>query len=333
MLSALVTQRVKEIFVKLFALNLQAATLLLLVASFGAYAGRGHKLLELLSHFRVQYLLGALACLALLLSLRSWSWAIVAALCCAVNLAHIVPRYLPASNDRDGAPANSFKLMLANVNFDNTQHERFVACVTAERPDLLVVQEVDHRWIEGMKPLEAAYPFRVAAPVDGDGSGIALFSRLPLEDARVINLGDEAEGVRPSITARVLLGGRFVSLLTIHPRAPIRAGHFELRNAQLADAARFAREMPEPRVFVGDLNTTVWSPYIADFLRDSNLRDARRGSGLLPTFPTFAPLGSPLMLPIDHCFVGEKVHVNAIRTGAPTGSDHLPLIVELNVDE
>ena len=322
----------RGIIVRLFASSLYAATLVLLLASVAGYAGRSHKLAELASHFRVQYLLGALACLSLLLALRSWSWVALALVCCLVNLAAIVPWYLPPARDAAGASSGRrLKLMLANVNFANSQHDRLIELVNIEQPDVLVLQEVSKLWIDALRSLEARYTHRIAAPVDGDGSGIALFSRLPLEDARIIDLGSEAEGVRPSITARVNVDGLQVSLLTIHPRAPIRAGHFELRNAQLADAARFVRELPEPRLFVGDLNTTLFSPYYADFIETSNLTDARRGAGLLPTFPTRSPLGALTRLPIDHCFVGRGVRVRGIKVGDDFGSDHLPLIAELEV--
>lgn len=103
-------------------------------------------------------------------------------------------------------------------------------------------------------------------------------------------------------------------------------------NDRLAHAARFVRELPEPRLFVGDLNTTLFSPYYADFIAASNLTDARRGAGLLPTFPARSLLGALTRLPIDHCFVGEGVRVRGIKAGGDFGSDHLPLIVNLEVD-
>jgi endonuclease/exonuclease/phosphatase (EEP) superfamily protein YafD len=38
-----------------------------------------------------------------------------------------------------------------------------------------------------------------------------------------------------------------------------------------------------------------------------------------------------LMLPLDHCLVSEDIRVADVKTGEAIGSDHLTLVVELEL--
>lgn len=301
-------------------LSLAAAALLTLAGLFGA---RG-KYLELASHFRVQYLLAALACLPVFLAFGALGWA---AACVAYLLIFAPPALrllLPAGGTAaPPRPATGLKLLHLNVQVENQDYARALALIGAERPDVIVLQEVTAGWAAALTRIGGDYPHGLARTFEAVGSGIALYSRLPLEDVQSVGAPD-----RPSVHARVRVGRKLVSLFTTHPRAPLRPGHFGSRNEQLAWAARYARELPEPKVLVGDLNVSPWSPYFGRLKAESGLRDAREGFGLLPTWPVWNRLPA-LMLPIDYCLVGPGVGVVSLRAGPPVGSDHLPLIVEL----
>jgi endonuclease/exonuclease/phosphatase (EEP) superfamily protein YafD len=121
-----------------------------------------------------------------------------------------------------------------------------------------------------------------------------------------------------------------LSVVTVHPRPPLRPHHFRHRNVQLRDAASVVQALPAPKILVGDLNTSLWSPYYAQVIRQTGLYNARQGFGLAPTWPTFMPWPF-LRIPIDHCLVSPDIRVLTMRTGRNIGSDHLPLIVELMV--
>ena len=82
-------------------------------------------------------------------------------------------------------------------------------------------------------------------------------------------------------------------------------------------------------ILIGDLNTTMWSPWFGRLCAKSGLSSVRRGFGVLPSWP--APLPAFLRIPIDHCLVSDDLVVTGCRLGSPAGSDHLPLIVDLAV--
>lgn len=299
-------------------------TLAVAACSLASLFGR-HQYLELTTHFRLQYALAASACLILLLALHSWKLAPLALACAVLNWSFIVPYYF--AGPRHAAPSAGVRLRLmhANVLGGNRDYAALASVVEKERPDVLVLQEFTGAWEEGLRGLEAQYPYSKLAPRQG-GSGMALYSRHPLEGAEVLNLDPTSH---LALFARVKVEGATLTVLALHPPTPVRADKFANRNLQFERAASIMRETPGPKLLVGDLNVTMWSPYFADLVRDSGLRNARRGFALIPSWPV--PLPTPLQIPIDHCLVSDDLAVDSIRTGARTGSDHRPLIIDLRI--
>jgi endonuclease/exonuclease/phosphatase (EEP) superfamily protein YafD len=100
------------------------------------------------------------------------------------------------------------------------------------------------------------------------------------------------------------------------------------RNQHFEAIADHLRRMPAPKILVGDLNSTVWSPYFAETIGRTGMVDAREGFGLLPTWPTWLPV---MKIPIDQCFVSPDVEIVNLKAGPHIGSDHLPLIIDLRL--
>ncbi len=299
----------------------------LLILSTTAYLGRLHKYFELTSHFRVQYFLASAVCLLICLTLANWWWAPGALLSVAINLSAIAPwrrTKKPAADP--GIGGQRLKLALINVYRRNRAHDGFLRWIERHQPDVVVVQEVTAGWAHALHALSLRYPFFEVLPKE-DGSGIALYSRVPFER---LSLALPEGDARPGILARLYTESLSVIILSIHPRAPIRRGHFELRNEVLAAAATCLQSLPDPKICIGDLNTSLWSPFLEDFGGQTNLKNVRASFGLLPSWPAFLGF-SWLMIPIDHCLVSGDIRVVAAQTGERIGSDHLPLIVELEI--
>lgn len=239
-----------------------------------AFSGRFGWLLELTSHFRVQYLacLGALA-LGHALG-RRWRMAVLFALFVGLNLWVVAPYLLsrPAASDPSG---RVLRLVLLNVHTENTRYELVRALLRDTDPDVLILEEVDPRWLVELRDLRTTHPYAVEEPRN-DNFGMALFSKHPLRNARTVYLGDA--GV-PSVVAE-------------------------------------------------DLNVTPCSPRFERLLRETGLTDTARGRGLQGTWP----VGLPWMrIPIDHCLISESFRVVNRKVGPAVGSDHFPLLVDVEL--
>ena len=305
----------------------QSITVVLLVMSATGFLGRLHKYLELTSHFRAQYLIASAFCFLIFLVIANWWCAAGTLICVLINLSAIAPFYhLKKSSLNNEIKGRHLKLTFANVERCNTEYPAFIALVKKHEPDIVIVQEVDLLWANSMQALDRKYPYSWVLPRVG-GSGIALYSRFFFERLPItLPEGD----VRPGLMIKVDIEGSPLFLLTIHTRAPLRRGHFERRNKTLAASAVLFKDLSLPKVFAGDLNTTPWSPYYRDFIKETKSVDARKGFGLLASWPTFMHFDW-LMIPIDHCLVSDDIRVLSAETGERIGSDHLPLIVELEM--
>jgi endonuclease/exonuclease/phosphatase (EEP) superfamily protein YafD len=278
---------------------------------------------ELLVHFKLQYLIASLLCAGMVLMARRWRFGLVMLTAAAVNAMDVAPwgQSAPALTEEGGRP---IKLLLANLYHGNGEAHRLADLVRQEDPDLMVALEVTERWSEDLRSSTAGMPHRLVYP-RADPFGIALYSRWPLADARLVTL---AADLPPGIAARLDLEGGPLTVMAAHPLPPESRAWWEARNRHLSALAEASRSIEGPVILAGDLNVTMWSSHYGLLVRDTNLRDVRRGFGVLPTWPAQLP---PAMIPLDHCLVSPELSVEDVRTGPRIGSDHLPLIVSLRL--
>lgn len=283
--------------------------------------------LELSTHFRPQYLLASIFCIVLLCILKDWKWIIPCLLCVAVNGIYIFPYYFAETYKVKDVPTINLRLTLANIEAGNQDRESLIKSINSANPDILVLQEVTEGWWRKIQHLDTTYPYIKSLPRSG-GSGLAIFSRFPIEQADVLQLDSSTH---PAIFCKINLDGTILSLLTIHPPIPIGKNKFANRNQQFAESASIMKSAQNPKVMIGDFNSTMWSPYFTDLIENSGLYDVRKGRGIYPSWHSFLPRS--MQIPIDHCLIGDGIEVNNLGLGDYTGSDHFPLIVDLKIEK
>jgi endonuclease/exonuclease/phosphatase (EEP) superfamily protein YafD len=313
-----------KLIYNLTLIALTAIVVLTLASQFGQYL-----YLELTTHFRLQYVLVAIICALLLTVFQAWKFVPIAILCGVLNAVYLVP-YLtnPRSAGLGRAQAATpaaVRVLHANVLKSNKDYNAVFDLVNRSNADLVVLQEITDDWQVQIQPIAKTYPHFKSVP-GLEGAGMAVFSRIPFEDVQVLML-DSSTHV--AIAAKVNLEGREVTFLSLHPPTPITASKFENRNQQFREAAKFLNSIKGTKILIGDLNTTMWSPYFRTLLRTTHLRDVRLGFGLKTSWPM--PLPSFMRLPIDHCLVSDDIDVKNVQIGARIGSDHRPLIVDLDL--
>lgn len=307
-------------------LIIQIACIIVLVITIASFFGR-YPYLELTTHFRLQYLWFSAICGIGFYFFKNWKFIIPCLFCFALNGIYIFPYYFSDNHKLTDVPTINFKLMLANVEGHNKSYDKLLESVKSANPDVIVLQEITEEWWQNIQSITSEYPNFKALPRQG-GGGLVLLSRFPLEQVEILTLD---ESTHLAMSGKININGTILSILTLHPPTPMRKHKFDYRNRQFAKAASLIKSEPEPKLLIGDLNTSIWSPYFTELIENSGLQDVRKGKGIYPSWHSFLPIF--MRIPIDHCLVSETIEVENIELGNFTGSDHYPLIVDLKLEK
>ncbi|MDP7020354.1 MAG: endonuclease/exonuclease/phosphatase family protein [Pirellulaceae bacterium] len=289
-----------------------------LVSLFASY----HWAAELASHFRVQYAFITMSGAAVYATRGRHLFTLATSVLALVIVYPILPYWIPVATDRSEKAAQEPTIRVATFNLlaMSRDVEALRTFCAEERPDVLILEEVTPWWAEQIDALPGYADKRIA---ERNGAfGIAVLTRLPIDRVQLFSLGNAAY---PAWNIVVNTPSGRVRVMGVHATPPVGARRAALRNQQLAKVAAMVRQ-DEPTVVLGDLNVTPWSPWFRDLLDDSGLRDARRGFGVLATWPAQIP---PARMPIDHCLISRHFTVVDARRGPFAESDHAPLVVDL----
>lgn len=298
----------------------------LLLASLLAQCGRCGWLPELATHFRIQYLVVALLLALAFAVMRRPVPALLAAGLLVLQGWYGAAYLLPLATPRDLPAAAAPRLLSLNLYYRNHDHDVVRDYLRRRDPDVLVLSELTPEWVRELAPVTARYPYWKSVDQRGPW-GLGVFSRYPLREAVALNLG-----VPGSVNVRAIveLPGGALDLVAVHLSSPTSAARAAMRNRQLEALAKLlgpaATAAAPPRLLLGDMNLTPFSPYFTTLLAQTGLRDARQPDGLLGTWPSWLP---PLQIAIDHCLVDAALAATRVRRGPDVGSDHYPLEVTL----
>jgi endonuclease/exonuclease/phosphatase (EEP) superfamily protein YafD len=305
---------------RFLSLLLKAGLVLLALFSLTPYAPVSNIATDLPSHFVLQYAFGCLILLpfALWLRLRK-RWYVLWAFCLALNTATLSP-YIAWTASTPVAKAATFKVLQVNTLYLNKNPAMLLALIGKEKPDVITVAELNDTFAASLKTLAEDYPYQSLRPETNTARGLGVLSKLPMTHDEIVTFFDARI---PALRFDIVFNDIPIHFLSMHPFTPL--ANIVSRDGDLRVAAeQYAENPPTHFIVTGDFNATPWSPAFKRFTHHLNLKPARQGQGILPSWPGFFP--ALFRIPIDHIMVSQRLSVIDYKLGTGIGSDHLPTI-------
>lgn len=319
-----------------FLINLTAlgATFATILGFFGNQAW----FLELLDHPRPQYCL-ILAIALIIGSIFRQKWCFFWSLPLSVNLILIgslffaPPSPLHPLNNYNPIPLT---ILHSNLDIHNKQYSSTIQYLESQNADIIFLQEFTPAWFNYLQSHFKNYRIETALPLANTQGVAMLISKtlsksLTILQSQIIHLPSSSS--RPMIELIIRWENRELAILSISTTRSRHAGTSAFQQTEFKAAADWSLSQQQTQkrsvIIIGDFNSTPWSSRFRQFIHDSNLNNSQRGFGLQPTW--LAGLPFPLMIPIDHCLHGESIQTFYRTPGPDIGSDHLPLLVKVQL--
>jgi endonuclease/exonuclease/phosphatase (EEP) superfamily protein YafD len=276
---------------------------------------------DLFSHFPLQGFLSGVFLIVLGVCVRRKKLVLVTCLITCWYGYELLPYVSSVTVPPDSPAAKT--LLMWNVYVGNRDKAKLIEAVRAAAADYVLLLETDERWDAALASLDGEYPHRSA--ITEGAFGISFLSREPVESVKIEDVGEKLIN---SVIA-VLPGG--ATLYGVHFFPPGGAEYSRIRNQQIGELINEVEASSGPVIVAGDLNVSPWSPYFSKLTASGRLRDARKGRGLINTWPSHTIIERT---PIDHILPSEQIEVHSLqRLPDACGSDHFGLLFRFSVRE
>ena len=305
-----------------------AAIALLLIAVLRVVAYDASYVLICLNSFTLYLYLPAYFILAFAIWKRRLWLAVVSLVVVGCHIGWNAPDYRPAAPSAGksvGARRDTLRVFFFNTYRYNKEFQAVFDEIDKVDPDVIVLAEFFHTWKDALlqSPLVKRYPYgtNIKAWESGD---VVVLSRLPVD-----RLESTWAARRAYIDFSVPLGDQVLHFFCLHSPRPMT---FEWNDYDgfWKEALPAILSQPRPLVVLGDFNSTqhslIYRKITAAGLRSTH---ADRGRGYATTWPNGSLPLPPIR--IDHAFVSPEVECVRCEEGIGAGSDHRPLILELQL--
>lgn len=226
---------------------------------------------------------------------------------------------------RGDATESAITVYTANVLFDVGRAPDIASSILANEADIILLQEVRSNFLVELEsdPRLDIYPHRVGGPA---ASGKVIWSRWPITESSV-----DPFVVSQLVRATIDSPQGSFEVTNVHTLAPIAPGNVPSWQAQFGQLAQV--DTGTPRIMAGDFNATEDHRPMRELL-GQGWTDVHEPKGC--GFDATWPIGQTSRLPfpvyrLDHVLITDDFEVLDVRFGDPAGSDHIPVVAELQI--
>ena len=278
-------------------------------------------IIDILSHFPLQYALLAFVIVLAGLWMRAVPITVLAGLLLVFNLSIFVG---PGKAVHASVPADkTFEVYSANLHVSNNDLSGLKKELRELDPEMVLLLEVTPRHLDQIRSIIQEYPYHLEKSFIGKQViGFVFLSKFPILSSKVTRLSDICNFL---LEAKVEIDHKPVKFYGLHARRPDLRGFAE-RKDQFLRLAADLKEQRLPVIVAGDFNATPFSPIFRQLIGISGMKNSSANFGWQPSWPTYLPF---LWIPIDQILLSPGIQVHNRATGSYIGSDHYPVIAKL----
>ena len=246
---------------------------------------------------------------------------VVASLVAGIVFCGAFGRKVPAMPRATAASQPTLSVLVCNVYSENRDIGAVTALIAKCDADLVLLLELNPRWLAGLRGLDVSYPHHRERPDEFGNFGIGVWSKHEIVSGGIVAVPAQV----PQVDIEVRVGvGRTVRFLGVHPLPPVSAAAIERRAAVFHWVAE--RCTNSPTIVAGDFNATAYCDVALELAATAGLTDAT--AALHRSWPADEVL-YPLSIRIDHIWGSRGMRCVSATREEYVGSDHLPVFARL----
>ena len=284
----------------------------------------GFFFIDILGQLGFQIVIGGVILFFILLFLKRFWASVICVFICVLFSADIL---LSCNHCKDSIidelqTRNKIRLMTFNISYTNpvSNFENIKEMILSENPDVIQFQEISPKMLNEIKSLKSVFPYSTNLDKPLDIFDSVILSKHPLINSRTED--------NKAVLTTLNLNETKINLVGIHLLLGGTQEHFNLALEQVDYLKTLINNINENVILIGDLNMTSTSRRFSKFLRETNLYTVTSYTKPTSTWPAFLP--NFLGIQLEHVLFSDNFKLINKKNANNFGSDHRPLIVDLN---